>query len=132
MVKPIYRLAAFMIIGAALVACAPQPKKTDDVVVRRGPEPTTEEAERAIRYALSRMLKDPGSVTQFAILGTPRPITWYQGLLAGNHYEEGWMVCFEYNAKNSYGGYVGVKTERMAIRGGVVVNANWALINAGC
>lgn len=78
-------------------------------------------------------LKDPDSIKQFSIASGPFPISW-----RGTVDNDGWLYCFEYNAKNSFGGYVGVKRGGYVLRvyasgdTDVVRNVNWLTASAGC
>jgi hypothetical protein len=65
-------------------------------------------------------LKDPGSLQDFAV-DRIEPMHWYQGLLYGNRTEAAWGVCVHYNAKNSYGGYVGLRQYLFAMRDGGII-----------
>ena len=102
----------FVLFGALLGCATPN---TGQDVTPAGPEPTTTQALAAIDVHLRRSLKDPDSVKQFAVVSGPVLITWYRGLLRGGGHERAWMMCFEYNAKNSYGAYVGIKREAIAV-----------------
>tara|TARA_A100001011_G_C14077655_1_gene743089 strand:+ start:174 stop:581 length:408 start_codon:yes stop_codon:yes gene_type:complete len=98
-----------LILVTALVGCA-----TGEVLkLEYGPPPT--EYETKIKNYLDRSLKDRDSLRDFKVLTTPK-----KGALNYGAFEKGptgksfsnqmWYVCAEYNAKNSYGGYVGIKT----------------------
>lgn len=71
-----------------------------------GPEPTPEQAERAVLNYLAGTLKDPGSLQQFRMRRVAEK-RWQD--TRWSPWKAGWIACFEYNAKNSYGGYVGLK-----------------------
>tara|TARA_E500000178_G_scaffold195994_1_gene193998 strand:+ start:507 stop:947 length:441 start_codon:yes stop_codon:yes gene_type:complete len=58
-------------------------------------------------YALS-LLKDPDSMKAFEVT-EPAIGTYYAGIYGGFKYEQLYYICYKFNAKNSYGGYVGVK-----------------------
>lgn len=62
--------------------------------------------EQTIRDYLHRALKDPSSMTDFSV--SQPVLTSCSVGIYGQYY--GWRVTTEYNAKNSYGGYVGLKT----------------------
>jgi len=81
---------------------------------------------------LQGALKDPDRLKQFEMLGAPVRITWYTGLLVTSEIDACLLVYFRYNAKNSYGGYVGVKQDGIALRPSsysgkpcVVATVNW-------
>ena len=57
---------------------------------------------------LNNSLKDPDSLKDFSIT-EPRKGWWTAGIFNGFKNEPLWYVCYSYNAKNSYGGYVGKK-----------------------
>lgn len=71
-------------------------------------------AEKAARDFLAQSLKDPDSLKQFQMRNVTQR-DWQNTRWDG--WRSGWLVCFEYNAKNSYGGYVGLK------RSGIVITA---------
>jgi hypothetical protein len=78
-----------------------------------GPEPSRALAEQLIRGHLERALKDPDSLKQLTI--TRAPYRKQYRALIGEPWRDAWVVCYEYNAKNSYGGYVGVKPAALTI-----------------
>lgn len=94
-----------------------------------------EQAKQKVLEHLYRSLKDPDSLKQFKVRSVER-MTWSRSW--DSDYEQAWLVCYEYNAKNSYGGYVGLKADGLPLRtfegGGisVVPNVNWALTNSRC
>lgn len=94
-------------LALLLVGCAVQP-----VAIKSGTRPTEDQADRLVRDYLARTLKDPDSLKQFRITGM-QTVGWAQ---ATARHEEAWLICFEYNAKNSYGGYVGVKPGGLVVR----------------
>ncbi len=67
-----------------------------------GPEPSRAEAARLSIEYLKPLLKDPDSLKQFDIVSV-RQMQYFNGA-----WESGFRVCFEYNAKNSYGAYSGL------------------------
>ena len=62
--------------------------------------------EQAITNHLRYALKDPNSMTDFSV-SEPVLTSCAVGIYGPFH---GWRVTTRYNAKNSYGGYVGIKT----------------------
>jgi len=118
-----------------LAACATP--NSGQRVIEAGPRPNEAQATAAIMDYLQRTLKDPDSLKQFRIRSGPDTINWYRGLINGGGNEQAWLYCFEYNAKNSYGGYVGLKTDGFALRlygdtASVVPVVNWALADRNC
>jgi hypothetical protein len=102
-----------------------------------GQPPSEAAANQVILDVLARALKDPGSLQQYRIVSGPTPVNWYRGLLNGGGFDSAWMFCFEYNAKNSFGGYTGVKLDRVALRAGpngeaYAVPVNWQIADAHC
>lgn len=98
---------------AAIAGCksVPPPKQPLDA----GPKPTQQQAEQAVREFLGTVLKDPDSLKQFELYAGPylkehQDTRW-------SPWKVGWLVCFRYNAKNSYGGYVGVKANAVYLMG---------------
>ncbi len=89
-------LAAFF----TLASCASVPSGPVDP----GPKPTAAQTETAIREWMRDNLRDPGSVQDFKI----------------DNYSEatrnGWLTCFQYNAKNGFGAYVGIERHGLVLR----------------
>lgn len=100
-----------ILAGALLTACA----TTQYPIPTRGPMPSHAEAEAAVKRLLVSGLKDPDSLKQFRI-AEPQPTAWQDGIIYGSTPRAGWLVCFEYNAKNSYGAYVGLKRDGYVFR----------------
>lgn len=120
------------VVTVNLIGCATIP--TGQIIEPAGPAPTRAQAEQTVLPALKRALRDPESLQQFASLGEP---TLVNGLTAGRNFEQGWLVCIEYNAKNGYGGYAGLKTEGYVLRlsGGdyvVISQINWISADRSC
>lgn len=105
-----------LIIGTIAVTAMVGCNLTPDTIpagVDCGQEPTQTQAEAAAQVWVQHAgLKDPGSaqVRNVQILGKRG---MYNGLVNGGGYSYGWMVQFEVNAKNSFGGYVGFKTRQV-------------------
>jgi hypothetical protein len=68
------------------------------------------------------------------VRGGPTIVNRWQGLINGGGYDTGWGYCFEYNAKNSYGGYVGVKQGSVLLRGngGTYTTPTLVYMGDGC
>ena len=115
----------------ALAACATP--SSGPVVTTRGPPPPDEVASAIILRHLERSLKDPDSLKQLRIVAGPIDLSWYRGALNGGGHDEAWLYCIEYNAKNSYGAYTGLKVEAIAIRDiYAVYDVNWIVANRHC
>lgn len=90
-----------------------------------GAAPEAEKAEEIVLYHLSRTLKDPDSMKAFRIISDVK-----RGQLNYGAFSKGpsgktfgnpmWYVCAEYNAKNSFGAYVGLKTYAFFIHDNMV------------
>lgn len=98
--------------SVVFAACATAPIAP---AVDRGPMPTREQAERAVKSLLLPRLKDPDSLKQFQ-MAEPIPTAWRTGILYGSVPMEGWLLCFRYNAKNSYGAYAGMTQDAWVFR----------------
>lgn len=126
---------------ALLAGCATPPPASGpvaDLFLGAGAEPPLGQAEDAVLAYLRSALKDPGSLQQFRLRSGPEKIRWYRGMLNGGGYEEAWLMCFQYNAKNSYGGHVGERVDGVALRtmttgeSAPILNVNWQLASGRC
>lgn len=104
------------------------------VMQEAGPLPTRAQAESTIRAHLQRALRDPSSMKDFAVVSGPDLLL---GTNAALNYEKAWLVCVEYNAKNAYGGYTGIKPEGYPLRFSgddlvIISRINWIRQNRGC
>lgn len=81
-------------------------------IIPAGERPSPEQAATAVRDYLRETLKDPDSIKQFEYVKGPILVNWP---LAGG-FQEAWLTCVRYNAKNSYGAYVGVQLHGIAMR----------------
>ena len=104
------------LLAVALAGCANLDPYSQPVRVDAGPQPTTAQVEPLIHERFKGALKDPDSVKQFEVINIMKT-RWFLGAPISNPgAAEGWIACFQYNAKNSYGGYVGVKTYGLVFR----------------
>ncbi len=108
----------FLAATVFVTACAAPSPHELTVNYPAGPEPTKEQLEPAVKDWIANSLKDPDSPKQFRIINimktrwvVPPPITYSNASAA-----EGWLACFEYNAKNSYGAYAGTTIEGLVFR----------------
>jgi hypothetical protein len=109
------RLVPIVMLAFTTLACISAKDLTPE---RCGPEPTISQAEWGAHYFVQNVgLKDPAS----AQIRNIRIVERHgQANIHGNIY--GWLVTFELNAKNSFGGYVGFKPiEIMMLDGGTRV-----------
>ena len=105
-----------VVLLAALVGCSTVLSQNDEALC--GPRPTEEQAKTAVQVYIDGVhLKDPGAaqVKDIVVGGTAK---WYKGLVNGGGYNYGWQISFQLNAKNSYGGYVGVQPRSILLCGG--------------
>jgi hypothetical protein len=123
------------LLALAVTGCAaPQNYAVDQL---RGPPIPLTQAEPVVRSYLARTLKDSDSVKNFAIEG-PIEISWGRGLVYGGGRDQGWLFCVEYNAKNSYGAYVGLQRYPFVMRRDasgnpwIIPDVNWAAAAPGC
>jgi hypothetical protein len=77
-----------------------------------GPKPTVAEADAAVRAYLREALKDPDSLKDYELKGLAS-FSWSDGR---GFYNGGWLACAAYNAKNSYGAYVGRQMHSYLVR----------------
>lgn len=109
------KLASVLFITLALTGCVSLNPYDHELRVPAGPEPNRAQVDATVRAHLAASLKDPDSLKQYELLSV-RKTRWMRGALNGGGSEEGWLACFSYNAKNSYGGYVGAKTDGLIFR----------------
>ena len=96
----------FLFIALCLSSCATA--KNDKIITRAGQPPPAEFSEDYVLSLLANTLKDPESLKKFTI-APPRLLTMRRSFIDGGGLDEAWLICFRYNAKNSYGAYVGEK-----------------------
>lgn len=135
------RISIVAAFALGLTACASAPV-IQPISALRAPSPTTPapsdaEAVAALQAHLARTLKDPDSIKQFRVLTSPAWATWRGTGYWANSMDGGWLVCYEVNAKNSYGGYTGLRTEGVVfhVNSGRLVpiqEVNWSAIEPSC
>ena len=102
------------VIVAIQMGCSLTPE-TIPAGVDCGPEPSQVQIEAAVQtWVQSAGLKDPGSA-QTRNAWTIGRRGMYNGLINGGGYSYGWMVEFQVNGKNSFGGYVGFRTRHVLL-----------------
>jgi hypothetical protein len=114
MVRSIF--ASVLLAALLLSGCALQPPSKEALAnADYGKFPN--DYEQIVKSHYARRLKDPESVIY---KGITYPSTFFLGSrFDGDTY--GYLTCATLNAKNSYGGYIGYKTDALIIRNGVVV-----------
>lgn len=110
-----------------IAGCASAP--TNTVIIERGAKPDYQQGLELVHAALKRALRDYDSMKDFAVYQNDfYPIT---ATNFAYNFEQAWMLCVEYNAKNAYGGYTGMNEHGFPIRIGtdgkpyIVSTANW-------
>jgi len=86
-----------------------------------GTQVSMENAETIIKEYMKTSLKDPYSVQDFKILNSdPKKCFWKNiyGSFYPNYY--GWCIIHQYNAKNSYGAYIGLEKHVAIIKDGKI------------
>lgn len=100
-------------MAIALAGCVTVPQEQMDKA-EYGPAP---DAETVIRGWLGSTLKDPDSIKSFTV---SQPVKCANRRASWKP-EFGWCVKYEYNAKNSYGGYAGLTSHTAMIQDGKVL-----------
>jgi len=95
----------------SLTACQPSASKvvanTPPATEDAGPKP--KDANSSIKGYLHSVLRDPDSLRDFSAT-EPRVGAYFVPVLQGGPKNvPAWYSCFSYNAKNGFGGYVGVQ-----------------------
>lgn len=94
-----------------------------------GPAPNYEDAKAQAKDAILQVLKDPDSA-QFRG-ATPLFKTLYNfGMGSIGNTEPLWALCYEVNAKNSYGGYAGFEHWLVKFRNGRPVGGSLGVLHA--
>ena len=130
-------IACLIILTACGQAPSLQPTAALRAPVPTTPAPSEAEALDALKAHLDRTLKDPDSIKQFRVLTSPTWVTWRGTGYWVNSMDGGWLVCYELNAKNSYGGYIGLRTQGVVfhVNGERLISiqeVNWATIEPTC
>jgi hypothetical protein len=114
---------AMLIFATAFAGCASLPSREEAASADYGAFPN--EYEQIVKSYYETRLKDPESV-RYRSISHPK-IFWLGSRFSGARY--GYMVCATLNAKNSYGAYVGFKTDGLLIRDGAIIQvvegADW-------
>lgn len=86
------------------------------------PGPFPEGYEKLVRSWLKANLKDPYSLRDLTI-GRPVKENLWRGLVFGGNLPS-WKLCTVYNAKNSFGAYIGIKSYAFYMRYNEIVSVN--------
>lgn len=112
------RAAAIMVaLSCALASCVAAPGGPKDDA---GLYP--DNYEQIIKGDLNQKLKDPYSIRDLSI-SRPVSAAFWTGVIHGGNVKA-WGSCVRYNAKNSYGAYVGMQAFTYFIKSGAVI---WTL-----
>jgi hypothetical protein len=98
-----------------LIGCVAAPTQKEVDSADYGIYPSNYEA--VVKEFYSNILKDPYSAEYRNITGPKK--FWLSDRSKGSRY--GYLVCVTINAKNSYGAYVGYKTDGLLIRNDSVI-----------
>jgi hypothetical protein len=124
MKSPIRLLICACIVALSFTGCVTAPSPQDDQATLQrfgygGPIPVDWQ-DQAKAFVLEN-LKDPESA-RFKFNDVPPRQSWVrEAPLFGRRFASGWLVSFEVNAKNSYGGYVGFKPYAFIFRDGKII-----------
>jgi hypothetical protein len=100
----------------AISACAPVPGSG---LAKNDPGPFPENYEQMVKNNLNASLKDPYSVQELTITRPIQTSLWTGIARSGS--VQAWATCVTYNAKNSFGAYVGKRSYTYFIREGEFV-----------
>lgn len=113
-------LVVLTVLSGCAVIVPPAPEQI--LSADYGSIPTDDQIKRGITGYLETKLKDPDSVLTKNISPPEKGFLTLTSIAQGSRYTYGWIVYFEVNAKNSYGGYVGYKKYSVVFRDGKVIN----------
>jgi hypothetical protein len=127
MSQPAIRVSIIGGLAVALASCA---SVANEPANSAGPYPNN--YEEIIKKYLHDTLKDPYSIQKLKI-SKPVEKTVFAGALAEGTIPA-YASCVSYNAKNSYGGYIGVQSYTYYLRNDAVfINAlGIAMVKDGC
>src|SRR5713101_5279301 len=114
MSKNAYRALLTGVLFFSLVSCAHRPTPEELATADYGAYPNN--YQEIVKGYFAILLKDPYSA-QYELWKGPTQM-WYSFF---DHGRFGYGVCVGINAKNSYGGYTGLKVHYVLINNGVVV-----------
>ena len=113
-------IAVLTVLSGCAVGTPPAPEQM--LSADYGPIPTDDQIKRGIKSYLETKLKDPDSALTKNISQPEKGFLTLSSIAEGSRYTYGWLVYFDVNAKNSYGGFVGYKKYSVVIRDGKVMN----------
>jgi hypothetical protein len=116
------QLILLVTVSAYLTGCAAMiaPSAAQLAVADYGTYPTN--YEDIVKTYLHNTLLDPNSVQDLNV-DTPTQYYIQEPPIMGGHTLYGYMVSYSLNAKNSFGGYVGVQKHFILIRDGQIIKA---------
>ena len=108
---------AIALLLLLFAGCASMPTKEEIATADYGPEPKN--PREIVLNFIDQTFKDPHSVIDLKI-STPEKFYHGSAPLFGMEKAFGWVIAFECNAKNSYGGYTGRETFYLFVTKGKV------------
>lgn len=96
------------LVAVMVTGCAGAPYPTREQIKQSDAGPYPKKYERAVNEYLSSVLKDPSSLRNLSIT-KPEKTAHQASVFMGGKLTYQYRSCVRYNAKNSYGGYVGMK-----------------------
>lgn len=131
------RASLLLATTLSLAGCATLTVPTQEQLATAdyGPPPPSNTTE-VIKQSLLNSLKDPDSLKDFSVF--PSEKAWFRidrgwiGALGGKPAQEFvycWRVPFQYNAKNSYGGYVGTQLYYQYYKDGELLGTGFPTAN---
>jgi hypothetical protein len=112
------RIATLILASAILAGCASNPTKEQISSADFGSYPSDYAA--IVKSQIGYRLKDPSS----AIFNIPNQTPKKRWMREFDKVSYGYTVCFDVNAKNSYGGYVGSQRHYAFISNGTIVSTS--------
>jgi hypothetical protein len=103
-----FKNIAIVCIATIVGACAsPVYTPPQKLTITRGDKPSLSDVQQLVMPYLKRSLKDFDSLKDYQFISGPHITVASE---VNGDIQEAWMICIEYNAKNSYGGYIGIKS----------------------
>jgi len=120
----VIRLSVVGGLSIALASCASVASESNGAGTHdAGPYPSN--YEEIVKRYLHDTLKDPQSIQELT-MSKPVEKKVFMGALGGGTVPA-WATCVSYNAKNSYGGYTGIKSYTYYLRNGAILISDLGL-----
>ena len=114
-------IIVFSALLSGCVTTPTSPTASQIAAADHGVKPSAEQVKTAIQKSIDSKYKDPDSALVKNTTEPEKGVLTLTSIAHGSSFKYGWLVTFEVNAKNSYGGYVGYKKESVVIRDGVIL-----------